>query len=124
MTKALNILFLEDSDQESLLVALQLKHAGYTVDYRRVQTAEELEVTLLERNWDFVLADLTLPQYNGLDGLRLSKRLRPELPVIVHSGEFDDDIAIEALQAGATDYVPKGNHGRLLLAIARAVQHK
>src|SRR6185312_2666592 len=70
---------------------------------------------------DAVLSDFSMPNFSGLDALRLARELIPETPFIFVSGTIGEERAIEAIRSGATDYILKGSMGRLSTAVRRAL---
>ena len=71
---------------------------------------------------DLILADYSLPSFDGLSALKLARSVRPDLPVILVSGALGEDVAIEAFKLGATDYVLKTRLSRLAPSIRRALR--
>jgi PAS domain S-box-containing protein len=122
MKKALRILVVEDSEDDALLVLHQIKSCGYDVDYERVQTSEAMKVALREKKWDIVLSDYMMPHFNGLEALTYLKESGFDIPFIIISGTIGEDIAVEAMKAGAHDYLMKNNLQRLLPAIERELR--
>ncbi|MBI5727000.1 MAG: PAS domain S-box protein, partial [Ignavibacteriales bacterium] len=119
MVKVLRILMVEDSEDDALLVLLHIKRGGYDVEYERVETAELLKKTLLEKTWDIILSDYKMPRFTGLEAIKILKKSGIDLPLIIISGTIGEDIAVEAKKAGAHDYIMKDNLRRLLPAIER-----
>jgi len=102
------------------LLQRHLARAGYSVHMRRIETAEALRAALTETpGWDLVLADYTLPGFGARDALRLIQETGLDLPFIIVSGTIDEISAVDAMRAGAHDYVLKGHLERLLPAIER-----
>ncbi|HEX6084197.1 MAG TPA: EAL domain-containing protein [Thermoanaerobaculia bacterium] len=120
--QALQVLIVEDSAEDAQLLLLQLRRNGYNPLARRVQTAEEMERALDEQAWDLVLADYSLPTFNALAALDLVRRRGLDLPFLVVSGTIGEETAVEAMRAGAHDYIMKGSSARLIPAIARELR--
>jgi PAS domain S-box-containing protein len=119
-TKPLRVLIIEDYEEDALLLRRVLSRAGYQVDARRIETAVELKNALAEEKpWSIVLADYTLPSFGARDALRLIQASGKDLPFIIVSGTIDEVSAVDAMRAGAHDYVLKGHLERLLPAIER-----
>jgi PAS domain S-box-containing protein len=117
---ALRVLIIEDYEDDAQLLRRHLFRAGYKVDARRIETPEELTAALAEPLlWDLVLADYTLPGFGARDALRLIQETGIDLPFIIVSGTIDEVSAVNAMRAGAHDYVLKGHLERLLPAIER-----
>jgi len=118
--KPLRVLLIEDYEADALLLERFLTRAGYSVQARRVQTADELRTALEELNSiDLVLADYTLPSFGARDALAIIQKMGVEVPFIIVSGTIDEVSAVNAMRAGAHDYVLKGHLERLLPAIER-----
>ncbi len=118
--KPLRVLVIEDYEEDALLLQRHLGRAGYAVDALRVETAEGLVDALQhEQPWDLVIADYTLPSFGARDALALIQASGADLPFIIVSGTIDEVSAVNAMRAGAHDYVLKGHLERLLPAIER-----
>jgi len=114
------VLLIEDYEADALLLERFLTRAGYAVQARRIQTADELRDALAEPNSiDLVLADYTLPSFGARDALAIIQKIGVEIPFIIVSGTIDEVSAVDAMRAGAHDYVLKGHLDRLLPAIER-----
>ena len=122
MTKLLYILILDDSASDAGLVARQIERAGYEVRWERVDTAPAFKAALEREAWDVVSCDYTMPDFNGLDALGIMRASGRDVPFIFVSGTIGEDVAVEAMKAGAHDYVMKGNLKRLLPAIERELR--
>ncbi len=118
--KPLRVLIIEDYEEDALLLHRHLGRAGYAVDARRVETAAQLQESLADpKPWDLVIADYTLPSFGARDALALIQASGMDLPFIIVSGTIDEVSAVNAMRAGAHDYVLKGHLERLLPAIER-----
>lgn len=118
--KPLRVLIIEDYEEDALLLQRHLGRAGYAVQALRVETAEQLREALAEpRLWDLVIADYTLPSFGARDALAMIQSSGVDLPFIIVSGTIDEVSAVDAMRAGAHDYVLKGHLERLLPAIER-----
>ena len=122
MSQKLRALIVEDSEDDTLLLARELKRAGYDLFYERVETPDAMNKSLQEQEWDIVISDYVMPHFSGLDALHVLKEKDLDLPFIIVSGAIGEDIAVEAMRAGAHDYVLKGNLARLLPAVARELK--
>ncbi len=110
---------LEDSENDALLLRHQLEQSGVAFELRRIQTEAELLASLEEGGWSLVIGDYHLPGFNGLAALRIVRNHDPDLPFIMVSGTKGEEFAVEAMRAGAGDYVTKDNLSRLVPAIER-----
>ncbi|MDQ7830020.1 MAG: GAF domain-containing protein [Armatimonadota bacterium] len=118
----LRVLIVEDNQDDALLLVRQLQQAGYVPSWRRVETAGALADALQEAAWDLVLCDFTMPQFTAVDALRLLQEREVDLPFLIVSGTVGEDVAVEAMKAGAHDYIMKGHLARLAPAVARELR--
>jgi len=122
MTAAVRILLVEDVEDDALLIVRALKQAGHDPIYERVDTAAALHAALDRGPWDIVVSDFNMPRFTGTAALRILRARDPDTPLIFVSGTMGEDVAVEAMRAGAQDYVTKGNLGRLVPAIERELR--
>jgi PAS domain S-box-containing protein len=118
----LRILYLEDDPRDAELVQETLAADGFESEIIRVETEAGFIFALKEGDLDLVLADYTLPSFDGLSALAIVKKDWPELPVIFVSGTLGEELAIEALKNGATDYVFKTRLSRIVPSVQRALR--
>ena len=114
------ILLLEDSTLDAELVTEALERGGIAAEIRRVWTREAFTAALAEEEFDIVLADYTLPEFDGLAALEIVARQRPELPFIIVSATLGEERAVDVMKRGATDFVMKERLARLPGALRRA----
>jgi two-component system cell cycle sensor histidine kinase/response regulator CckA len=118
----LHILHLEDDPNDAEIVQSTLEAGGVACAITRVQNRDEF-VTALERGGiDLVLSDLSLPAFDGLTATKIAQTRWPNLPVILVSGTMGEELAIDSLKNGATDYVLKERLARLVPAVRRAMK--
>ena len=117
----LRILLLEDSPLDAELTMSTLKTGGIVFQARRVETREEFIAALRERAFDVILADYALPDFDGVSALRMAAVEVPSIPFIFVSGSIGEELAIECLKEGATDYVLKDRLQRLVPCLERAL---
>jgi len=110
----LRVLFIEDSAHDAKLHLHLLRQANYAVEYERVDRPDVLK-QLLEKSWDLIISDYSMPHFSGTDALRLIRQLGLETPFIFVSGTMGEETAVDALRMGAQDYVMKANLNRLLI---------
>jgi signal transduction histidine kinase/CheY-like chemotaxis protein len=122
VTSPLRILLLEDDSSDAELIAGLLEAEHLVSDITRVQTRAEFLAALKDTGIELILADYRLPSFDGLSALQLALRERPDLPFIFVSGTLGEEVAIEALKIGATDYVLKQRLSRLVPAVQRALR--
>jgi PAS domain S-box-containing protein len=122
MDRALRILILEDLPSDAELMAYEMREAEIAHSYRRVAGREDFVAALAESWPDLILSDYHLPGFNGMEALALAQAACPDTPFIFVSGAMGEEVAIEALKLGATDYVLKDRLARLGPAVQRALR--
>ena len=122
MNDELHILLLEDGEPDAELVMRQLRKCGLRFVARRVFTEAHYLIQLREFHPDVILADYSLPSYDGLSALAAARKICPEVPFIFVSATIGEEIAISALRDGATDYVLKHRLARVGSAVQRALR--
>jgi PAS domain S-box-containing protein len=122
MKLPLRVLYLEDDLRDAELVQDTLEAEGITAQVRRVETETDFRAALDEGGFEIILADYTLPDFDGLSALKIAQQRSPEVPFIFVSGTLGEDVAIEALKTGATDYVVKTRLRRLVPSVTRALR--
>jgi PAS domain S-box-containing protein len=122
MNPPLRILHLEDDPRDSELVQDTLASDGVTCEVARVDSEADFIAALKQGGFDLILADYTLPAFDGLSALKLTRQERPLVPFIFVSGTLGEEVAIEALKIGATDYVFKTRLARIVPAVQRALE--
>ncbi len=120
--RQLRLLMVEDCEDDVLLQVLELRRGGYDVQWFRVDTAEDLAAALHRESWDAIICDYVMPHFSGPEALRLLRGRQLDVPVIVVSGQMGEEFAVEAIKAGANDYVTKGNLARLLPVVERELR--
>ncbi len=121
MSTKLRILHLEDNDMDAMLIHTALQRNEFRCEIDRVDTREGFVAGLERGGYDIILSDFWLPNFNGLAALELTHAKRPDVPFIFVSGTIGEDMAIDALKSGATDYVLKQRLARLVPAVHRAL---
>ena len=120
----LRVLMVEDSEDDVMLILMELKKSGYAPEYERVETPEGMASALSDKHWDVILCDYHLPRFSAVDALAMIKKLNIDIPVIVVSGAIGEETALDCIHRGAHDYIMKGNLPRLGVAIARELEEK
>src|ERR1700679_1694399 len=121
MRQPLRILSLEDDPNDAELIQATLEADGIACELIRVDTQPAFEASIAE-SVDLILADYTLPSFDGLSALKLAISACPDVPFIFVSGTIGEEVAIEALKIGATDYVLKTRLSRLVPSVRRALR--
>jgi PAS domain S-box-containing protein len=122
MSKALRVLTVEDSEDDTLLLALELRQGGYHPAMQRVDTAQAFAEALDSQVWDLIIADYNMPHFSGLTALQLVQARGLDIPFIIVSGYIDEATAVAAMKSGAQDYLMKDNLKRLAPAVARELR--
>ena len=114
MSVPLRILHLEDDPNDTTLVQAILGAEGVACEMVRVETREAFVSALAAGGFDLVLADYTLPEFDGMSALTITRQTHADIPFIVLSGTLGKERAIDAMKSGATDYVLKERFARLV----------
>src|ERR1700730_3230308 len=120
----LRILHLEDSPADAELVSAALAASSIDCEILRVDNRSAFTSALETQTFDLILADMSLPSFNGIEGLALAKLARPGVPFLFVSGSMGEEVAVETLKQGAKDYVLKDRMARLGPAVRRALEEK
>ena len=115
----MKILHLEDSKDDSKLICQALRDEVSDCQVTRVETREAF-LEALDHDWDIILADYSLPSFDGISALKLAVERCPDLPFIFVTGALGEERAVETLKNGATDYILKNRLDRLSQAVGRA----
>jgi signal transduction histidine kinase len=115
----LRVLIVEDSPDDAALLLRELQGGRWEVIYERVDTPQAMTAALNAHSWDLIIADHAMPCFSGPAALALAREGSADIPFILISGEVGEEAAVQAMQAGADDYLFKGNLRRLLPAIHR-----
>jgi two-component system cell cycle sensor histidine kinase/response regulator CckA len=122
LARPLRVLFVEDREKDVELLVLELRRGGYDPVQERVDTPEAFASALDRQGWDVILCDYSMPRFSAKAALALFKEKKVDLPFIVVSGTVGEETAVEALSAGAHDFMTKGKLSRLLPAIDRELR--
>src|ERR1051325_1014016 len=120
--KEVDLLMLEDEPADADLCLNELRSAGFTPHADLVQTAHEFCARISSKSYHVILADLSLPGWDGLAALDILHQMDKEIPFIVISGVTRPESAIECIRRGAADYVEKDRLGRLGIAVRNALE--
>ncbi len=119
--KRLQILHIEDNLDDAELIEMTLREGGLDVEVLRIQTEAELRDALQKQTFDLILADYNLPSFDGAAALSMVKELSPRTPFILATGSLGEELAVETLKQGATDFVLKDRLARLTPVVVRAI---
>jgi two-component system cell cycle sensor histidine kinase/response regulator CckA len=122
MRSKLRILHLEDDPRDSEIVESLLIDEGIDCDMIRVSNREQFRSAIEQESFDIILADYSLPSFDGMSALAIALSQRPTVPFILLSGTAGEEVAAESVKSGATDYVLKDRPSRLVPSIRRALR--
>jgi len=122
MQAPLRLLHVEDSADDAVLLCAELEAAGCHLHYLRVETASEMAAALASEQWDVVLSDFNLPEFDAYGALQQLKDSGRDIPLIVVSGFIGEMKAAALMKAGVQDYVMKDKLARLAPAIEREIK--
>jgi two-component sensor histidine kinase len=123
MATPLRVLIAEDSENDVMIIMRQLRLGGYEpLFYEQVDTAEAMRAALTAASWDIIIADYSMPRFNGLAALKLLQETGQDLPFLVVSGSIGEELAVAAMKAGVHDCIMKNNMSRLLPAVERELR--
>jgi PAS domain S-box-containing protein len=122
MKKPLKMLIIEDSPEDAELLVREIKRGGFAPEWRRAVSALDLKAALSEKEWDIVVSDYRIPKLGGMAALEIFKQSGQDAPFILVSGKVGEEAAVEAMKAGAHDFILKDNLSRLLPVINRELR--
>jgi PAS domain S-box-containing protein len=112
----------EDSADDALLLAAELKRGGFDPVFQRVETAASMQAALEVHKWNLIICDYSMPHFSGPEALALYQQGALDIPFISVSGAVGEETAVEMIKAGAHDYVMKGNLARLVPVVKRELR--
>jgi len=122
MEMSLRILYLEDDPNDLEIVISMLKAEGFDCEVCHVDTRDDFVESIERGVFNIILSDYSLPAFDGLMALEISREKCPDVPFVLVSGTLGEEKAIEILTRGATDYVLKERLSRLVPAVKRILQ--
>lgn len=122
MSAPLRLLLLEDNPTDADLIISLLSESGIPCTARRVVSREAFVEALKEGAVDLILADYSLPGFSGEAALDVARQLVPDIPFLFVSAIIGEELAIDLMHRGATDYILKQRLGRLVPSVQRAVR--
>ncbi len=120
--EALRVLIIEDSEEDTDLLVMELRRGGFSPLYQRVDTAASLASALDNAKWDVIISDYSMPRFTLAEALNMMKERHMDLPFLVVSATIVDEQAVAAMKAGAHDFVMKDRLARLAPAIRRELR--
>ncbi|HTZ74547.1 MAG TPA: response regulator [Candidatus Aquilonibacter sp.] len=122
--KSLRILIADDDQTDVDLCLRHLRKTGVQFEAASVSTRDQFAQHLQSHPVDIVLSDYRMGSWTGMDALATLKQLQPEVPLILMTGTLGDELAVESIKAGVTDYILKGQLARLPMALRRAQEER
>jgi diguanylate cyclase (GGDEF)-like protein/PAS domain S-box-containing protein len=119
---AIKVLIVEDSEDDAVLLFHALQRGGYDPVYEIVDTHEAMSDALSRQSWDLVISDYAMPRFSGLDALKLLQAKDPDTSFVLMTGRVGEEVAVDAMKAGANDYILKSNPARLIPAVERELR--
>lgn len=123
MAKPLKLLLVEDSPDDADLLLAEMRRAGFALEWLRVDTEADY-LREIQHCPDIILSDYSMPQFNGLQAVKLLRDSGLDIPFILISGTVGEDTAVEAMKHGASDYLLKDRIARLGSSIEQALARK
>jgi signal transduction histidine kinase len=118
----LRVLMVEDNSSDVDLVLHALRRGGFEPKCEVVQTGADFVEKLRKNSYDIILADYTLPSWNGMETVEILHQEGFEVPVIVVSGSLGEQTAVDCIKEGAADYILKDHLARLPGSVRRAIR--
>lgn len=118
----IRVLLAEDSADDAELVMQELKDAGLTCTWTRVDSAPAFGAALARETWDIILSDFNMPSFTASTALQMLKATGKDIPFVIISGSVGEAVAVAAMKAGANDFFVKGSLARLPAAVERELR--
>ena len=122
MPVLLRVLIVDDSEDDTSLIIRKLSSGGYDPKWERVDSSEAMKNALKREDWDIILCDYKMPNFNAPAALKLAHGNKTDIPFIVVSGAIGEDTAVDLMKSGAHDYVMKDKLAKLAVAVERAIR--
>ena len=122
MKTPLRLLHLEDDPIDGELIVTALIEGGIPCQSQRVDTRQAFVAALKEGRMNVILADYSVPGFDGMTALTLARQHCPDVPFLFVSATIGEELAIDTMLQGATDYVLKQRLGRLVPSVQRALR--
>ena len=122
MKTPLRLLHLEDDPVDAELITTTLMEGNIPCQSQLVDTRQAFVAALKEGRMDLILADYSIPGFDGMTALALARQHCPDVPFLFVSATIGEELAIDAMHQGATDYVLKQRLGRLVPSVQRALR--
>jgi len=119
----LRVLLIEDNEDDAHLIVRELRREGFYVEYLQTTRPEEIRSALQLGEWDLVTSDHQMPGFDAPSALRLVREVRPDIPLIILSGQIELQTAVDLMKQGADDYVQKDQLAMLGPSVRAALEH-
>lgn len=124
VSSALKILFLENDPSSIRLFARKMQSAPIEIDVKSARTKESFIRELEMSDFDCAVIDFTLPDINGIEALRIIKKMTPSTPAIIYTGSVGEEKAVDCMKEGAADFLLQSNSERLVSSILSVVTQR
>src|SRR5882757_2077029 len=101
MPVSLRVLIVEDLEDDAILLLSELARGGWEITHQRVQTAPAMAAAIDAFPWDIIISDYSMPRFSGIAALALAREKAADLPFILVSGTVGEEVAVQAMKAGA-----------------------
>ena len=122
VTTEIRLLIVDDSADDAELLSRELRKGGFEFTFELVEDAAGLSAALAATDWDIIISDHVMPQFNSFAALKLVREKSRDTPFIVISGTVGEEVAVEVMKSGANDYMLKDNLIRLVPAVRRELE--
>ena len=124
MNDPLRILIVDDSTTDAKIIVHELRRAGHDIHFEQIEDEAAMRDALARSPWDLIVSDWTMPHFSALDALATLKDTELDIPLVIVSGTISDDIAVDAMRAGARDFLHKDRLARLAPAVEREIRER
>ena len=124
MKKPVRILIVEDKPEDAHLAEREIRRIVGDCDFQITETREGFIQAIETFQPDVILSDFVLPQFDGMEALKLSLHYAPSTPFIIWTGSLSEDVAVDCVKAGANNYILKDNFKRLAPAVLHALEER
>jgi PAS domain S-box-containing protein len=118
----IKLLFVEDLPSDVEFAEREIRNGGISFISMRVETENEFITALHDFSPDMIISDYSMPEFDGMQALKLAKELAPDIPLIILTGSTNEATAVECMKSGAVDYVLKDHIARLPYAVKEALE--
>lgn len=124
MSTPLNVLLIEDNEDDAELLLYELNRSGFAYQWHRIDSEQDYRNRLHEDSIDLIVADYSLPEFSAIRALRILQEEHIDIPLIVVTGTVTEQVVVECLKLGASDYLLKDRLTRLGGAVTHALEEK